>query len=269
LGLPVKPPDHETLCILIITSADEANDREPLKKICDALQQQSNNHQLQLLVEDVSNSQQLWRLRNQQRTVNILEDMPSTSLDRLLAAQSRLSLRDRRTLALILSLSLLQYHDSEWLASEWGKQHISFFYSGQDKLDLQRPYLSTYFDQSTPGPPTVDMARFHPSSSILALGILLIEIELGKSIEKCRSDDEEVNVNTDMTVASRIVRSMDQCSLAYRKAIEACLNTPWVKANQTVSLEDETTREGLCDHVVYPLKRELQYLFPPDEKGTQ
>jgi hypothetical protein len=214
------------------------------------------------VAEDLSGHQTLWQLRSQQRQLNILETIPATSLETLIRTQSNLSLRNKRRLALMFAYCLLKYHDSEWLASEWGKSSISFLYSSHNELDLQRPYLTSYFDTPQREITEVNVAHFHPNPSILALGILLIEIDLKRSIESFRTATEDININTDMIVANRVVKIMDQCSEPYKKAIEACLQISWMPAGHKVSLKDETVRGGLYANVVYPLERELEYLYP-------
>lgn len=232
------------------------------KKICEALRAQTNNQRVRLLVEDLNGDQKMWQLRSQPRQLRIIDTKPPTSLQGLLAAKIRLSLKDKRRLALILSHSLLQYHDSAWLCSEWGKSHISFFYSSEDKPDLQRPYLSTRFDNPWSEICEADMNRFHRNPSVLALGILLIEIDLEKPIEKCRTTTENPNLNTDWITAHDMVKFMDQCSEPYKEAIRACLDIPWIPAGQHVSLKNSKTRDGLYTNVIHPLESEFDYLFP-------
>lgn len=228
------------------------------RKICDALRAQSNDQRVRLLVEDLNGCQKMWQLGSQPRQLRIIDTKPPTSLEGLLEAKIRLSLRDKRRLALILSHSLLQYHDSAWLCSEWGKSHISFFYSSEDKPDLQRPYLSTRFDNPWSEICETNLNRFHPNPSILALGILLVEIDLEKSI----TTTESINLNTDWITAHHIVKSMDQCSEPYKEAIRACLDIPWIPAGQHVTLKDSETRNGLYTNVIHPLESEFDYLFP-------
>lgn len=228
------------------------------RKICDALRAQPNDQRVCLLVEDLNGYQKMWQLRSQPRQLRIIDAKPPTSLEDILEAKIRLCLRDKRRLALILSHSLLQYHDSAWLCSEWGKSHISFFYSSEDKPDLRRPYLSTRFDNPSSEIRETKMSRFHPNSSILALGILLIEIDLERSI----TTTESVNLNTDWINAHHVVKFMDQCSEPYKEAIRACLDIPWIRAGQHVSLKDSVTRDGLYTNVIHPLESEFDYLFP-------
>lgn len=215
---------------------------------------------MHLLVEDLNGCQKLWRLRSQPSKLQILDRIPATSLESLLHENTRLGLKDKRRLALILSHSLLQYHDSAWLGSEWDKRHISFFHLG-DKLDLQRPYLSTCFNKTHLDIIDTEMTRFHRNPGILALGILLIEIDLERPIETYRTATDKINANTDWIVADRIAQSMDQCSDHYREAIRACLDIPWIPAGQNACLENPQTRDGLCDHVIDLLESEFNYLF--------
>ncbi|MCJ1469505.1 hypothetical protein MMC07_008138 [Pseudocyphellaria aurata] len=240
----------------------EMNDRDDLKWICDALGNEPCEQRLHLLVEDLNGCQKFWQLRSQPKGLRILDSKSTASLESLLRENTKLGLKDKRGLALILSHSLLQYHDSEWLPSEWDKTHISFFHFG-DRPDLQRPYLSTSFNKTKLDRINTSMNRFHRNPSILALGILLIEIELEKTIEECRdeTEDDNVNANTDMIVADRILDSMDQCSEQYRKAIRACLNTQWIPDNQIACLENPQTRDGLCTHVIDQLEKEFDFLF--------
>jgi hypothetical protein len=78
----------------------------------------------------------------------------------------------------------------------------------------------------------------------MALGILLVEMDLGKPIESFRAATEDININTVMIVADRIVKIMDQCSESFNRAIDACLKIPLVPAGRRASLEDTLTRDG-------------------------
>lgn len=238
------------------------DDRVELEKICDALRGRSNDQRVHLLVEHLNGQQKIWQLRSQPRELRVIDSKPPASLERLLQADVRLGLRDKRRLALILSHSLLQYHDSSWLCSEWGKGHISFFYLSGDKPGLQRPYLSTCFESPQPETVQTGMNRFHRNPGILALGIILIEIDLGRPIETYRTANENVNVNTDWIIADSTVKVMNQCSEPYREAIRACLDITWVPAGHKVCLNDSQTRHGLYTNVISRLESEFDYLFP-------
>lgn len=244
----------------------EKYDSAVLDRICDAVRGGANDHCLHLLIEGNDGEQTVRQLRPQPKRLFLVETAPAVSLHSLLLGSTRLPLIAKRRLALILANSLLQFHEGVWQSREWSKGHITFCYESADRLDYQRPYVTTCFDNFDPERNIADLNIFHRNPSILALGILLIEIHTGNPIESFRSahdlgNGQEVNANTDWTVADRVVKSLDDCSLGYKGAIQACLDTPWVPAGQKVSLEDPLTRSGVYNDVVQPLEDELEYLF--------
>ena len=244
----------------------EKYDSAVLDRICDAVRDSANGHCLHLLIEGIEGEQTVRQLRPQPKRLLFLETAPAVSLHSLLLGSIRLPLIVKRRLALILANSLLQFHEGVWKSREWSKGHITFCYESADSLDYRRPYVTTYFDSSDSERKPLDLNTFHRNPSILALGILLIEIHTGSPIESFRSandlsNGQEVNANTDWTVADRVVKSLDDCSLGYKGAIQACLDTPWVPAGQRVSLEDPLTRSGVYSDIVQPLEDELEYLF--------
>lgn len=176
-----------------------------------------------------------------------------------------LSLRYKRELALTMAIALLGLHEETWLRQGCTKETISFFHTSNDKLDFQRPFISTYFE---------DVAKLgalpthvsHGNPRILALGILLLEIHKWKPIETFRQNDDlsagdELNAYTDFLVVDREAEHLDDCSLDYRDAIVACMKTTWVGTDEEVSLEDPRVREGLYKDVITPLKNEISNLF--------
>ncbi|KAL9000161.1 MAG: hypothetical protein Q9188_005727 [Gyalolechia gomerana] len=235
-----------------------------LDRVCDALRKGMTSHCLNFLIKDAGDEPTLWQLRPQPRQTKFHESVPAVSLQSLLCNSHHLPLIAKRKLAVILARSLLQLHEGLWLGEEWSKRHITFFYANSDTIDYQRPYVTTFFDDNDQAIP--DLSLFHRNPSILALGILLLEIHTGKPIEVYRNPEDlsngtEVNANTDWTVADRVVKSLDDCSLGYKDAIQACLDTSWVSAGQRVSLDDEFTRHGLYSEVVQPLEDEVHHLF--------
>jgi hypothetical protein len=195
---------------------------------------------------------------------SIVGSEPAVTLDELLRGQKKFTLRERRILAVILANSLLHFCDSPWLSKEWSKKHVSFFYKAKDFLDLKRPYLAIQFDEPEPAEDPDEMFRLHPNSSILALGILLLEIEICATIESQRcpddlSEDGTVNVNTDLTTALRLYEeTVDNLFVDYRNAIRACLDCNFMEdPEQSTSLEDESFRQAVCEHIVAPIENEL------------
>ncbi|ESZ91986.1 hypothetical protein SBOR_7643 [Sclerotinia borealis F-4128] len=241
------------------------DDRSLLQKICETVNCRGPIDQcLQLLVEDTGNDQMLWQLRSIPKRLPKFGAAQAESLQTVLEKSIKLPLVTKRRLAVIFAHSLLQLHESYWKNKEWNKHHIFFFHGITGTLDFQRPYLSTVFDTAIDEKkPVLDLNQFHRNPSILALGILLIEIHTGRLMENFHTETErqEVNANTDWLVANRVVKTLEDCSLGYRDAIQSCLDTPWVPAGQRVNLEDAGTRAGVYQDVIKPLEDELTYLF--------
>ena len=217
----------------------EKYDSAVLDRICDAVRGGTNDHCLHLLIEGIDGEQTVRQLRSQPKRLLLLETSPAVSLHSLLLESIRLPLVVKRRLALVLANSLLQFHEGVWQSKEWNKGNITFCYDSADRLDYQRPYVNTYFDNFDLERNIPNLNMFHRNPSILALGVLLIEIHTGNPIESFRSthdpsNGQEVNANTDWTIADRVVKSLDDCSLGYKGAIPACLDTPWVPAGQRV-----------------------------------
>ncbi|KAL8921055.1 MAG: hypothetical protein Q9208_005946 [Pyrenodesmia sp. 3 TL-2023] len=261
----VQTPSSLMQGTVLLQPKEEARKYEcaALDRICDALRKGISSHCLNFLVEEAGEESTLWQLRPQPRQSTFLDSGPAISLDSIFYNSHRLPLIAKRKLAVILARSLLQLYEGLWLGTGWGKRQISFFYAAAGTIDYQRPYITTSFDGKDQA--VADFSLFHRNGSILALGILLIEIDTGKPIETYRTPEDlsngtEVNANTDWTVADRVVKSLDDCSVHYKDAIQACLDTPWVPAGQRVSLDEELTRHGLYNDVVQRLENEVCYL---------
>jgi hypothetical protein len=190
-----------------------------------------------------------------------LQSQPATTFEIMLKACKPPPLIERRRLALIFAYSLFQLHESPWLSKHWDKDRIYFFYNATGKVDLQRPYLSTSFDDLPQHAEPVDLNRFHRNLGILRVGILLIEVHKWKPLESFwKHDDLNEGVptpNTDMEVARRLLETLDDCFPTYRNAIESCLKVPWNSGGSRLSLEDPETWSAVYRNVIEPLEREV------------
>lgn len=218
---------------------------------------------LHVLVEDLHGQPSLWQLMvPKPRRLRILENKPSFSLGHLLET-SLLPYKFVRKLALTLAVSLLGFHEDTWFRLGCSKESIYFFHSADDKVDYHRPFISTFFEhmarvQASPS------RQFHPNPRLLALGILLIELQSGQPIEALRTPQEciagQTNPNTDFFVAMREADRL-RCDGMYIAAVKACLNpSGWVNAGDEVDLEDPKVRDGLFNDVIVPLRKEIEWV---------
>jgi len=213
-------------------------------------------------------------------TLDIELSEPGASLAALLGGQRKFTLREKRVLAVILAHSMLHFCESPWTSREWSKHHVSFFKcSNRGDFDLQRPWLSLDFANPYIPEDVDELNRIHPNPSVLALGILLLEIELGDVLESFREADHLgregfEDCNTSFFTAHHVwEKKLDNVYWGYRAAVEACLNCDFFESRDglPLSLEDEGFHEAVYEKIVQPLEQELWIAchVKPEEIGLE
>ncbi|TGJ84207.1 hypothetical protein E0Z10_g4570 [Xylaria hypoxylon] len=196
----------------------------------------------------------------------------------------------RLLLSYLLAKAVWQFYDSDWMASNWSKDRIHFM---RERLNgssepqevitlIHKPYFATELSpplaSSTCASPSEcsteqDLMQRFPSAThfhpkILALGIMLLEIELGEGIELHRLeesfDDENLIENDDHFTAGRIIlspmwekRNMYQ---AVKEMIEICLKPDTGK----FGIEEAPARDNLYTYIVAPLGRLFRQAWSRD-----
>lgn len=219
---------------------------------------------------DFEGDGRLWkdkRLRRPSMSLNDIQDPDvGTSLKEILDRSSKLSLKERRRLAVVLAHAVLHFCGGPWLNENWDKDNVSFFpqtKAGNGVADLSRPYLSAKFTNDDDSEEDPASLTHHEYPTILGLGVLLLELDLCGSIEERYAENEKVNgaanANTKLTTAERLFEeSVDQMYVRYRAAIDACLNCNWVMDDKGLMIEDEALRTEMYHRIVAPLEEELE-----------
>lgn len=217
----------------------------------------------------------LWRTRPRKRRLsepglNGVEASPevSTSLKDLLEHNMgvKMSLKERRTLAVIVAHAVLYFCNSPWLDKHWSKKHIFFLTkASSDEVIVSKPFLSTVFgDEEQHTDDDDELQILHSHLPILALGILLLELELCEPLEdKFEAGDREAGVpiaNVNLFVAQRLLDRADGNIYGkYRNAIDQCLR---FDAYPMLSEADhDAFRHEVYRKIVQPLEEELQHGF--------
>lgn len=235
------------------SSGPTAEGKTRIDSICAVV---TKAHRSNVALDVVYESNKLWH-KVRKRTSQITNQC---TLDHLLRHESQRKLKERRILAVIFAHSLLYLCDSNWLNREWDKTQISFFSSAPDQLNL-KPYLMAQFQALEEEHDGSEM-QLHPSPAILALGILLLELQIWGTIESRRisedlTEDGSVNVNTNLLTAERVFQEADgEIFENYRKAVRACLDCDFLDEDE-VNFNDEGFRSLVYANIVAPLEREL------------
>lgn len=203
----------------------------------------------------------------------------------LTAGAQSIQLSDKRILAVILAHCLLQFAESPWMSKEWNSENIFFLYQPEDDRlpDIHRLYISTQFGTAQPqhnegtlsrDASTAGQHAFFRHPSIIALGILLLEIETGRTIqpekEDCDPETGHPNINTAWTTAGKMLKSPEIRGSVYqdfRSVIEACLE-PKKFLPEGKGFNDLNFREKVYKNIVEPLEYELVNGWPDLDIGS-
>lgn len=228
---------------------------------------------LELMFDNV----ELWQIRSQQMNENAGHggDGDGMTLREILQqsikAQNRISLKDRRYLAVLLARSLLDFSESRWIRESWSKDDISFL-----TADVKRPYLTTDFrilgsgqveghaQQQTGN----SLLALHPCPALLDLGILLLELQedVGFIDDRVANDglvQGQVRESSNLLTAQQMLDELADHveggnGSDYVAAVQACLDCDWTSEESTAfKLSNVEFRMWIYEHVVVPLERNL------------
>lgn len=194
-------------------------------------------------------------------------------------------------LSYLLAKALWQFYDSDWMMRDWTKHTIHFM---RERLNgspepqeiitlIHRPFFAAELRQSPsqPNPPQCesscekDFTDKFPSTThlypkILALGILLLEIELGEGIERHRSEEsldenEQPIENDDHYTAGKVILSpmweRRNVYQAVKEMIEICSKPDTGK----LGTDQACVRDNLYTHIVAPLGRLFRQAWSRDK----
>jgi hypothetical protein len=192
--------------------------------------------------------------------------------DILLKQPGTLSKEEIYTLAITLTSSLLQLSQTPWLSQSWNKSDIIFLRAkdgGCTFADVKHPYLTR-----THTPDSVLQVRKNAMlgndcSKLLALGIMLLEINHGQPIEHLRRPEDlgpnnQANELTNLQAAKRwLIDQKDKGNLswAFFNAISHCLKC---FVDPSASLQNEEFCRTIEEQVLAPLEDEKNlWLYGP------
>lgn len=172
-------------------------------------------------------------------------------------------------LAVIVSYSLFHFYGSHWAKDRWSRLNIVFFADAQQGHTPLRPFLSS--DPEGRGAPLTDPRGSHRYPEILELGIILLEIHLGTSLENSGFlyPGTDTSVYDSRWLGARQVfqdRRLYIGSVVFRNAIDQCLKCDFslLSTDDSPTMRDQIVRNRLFNEIVKPLEGELQRNFKDD-----
>ena len=183
-----------------------------------------------------------------------------------------LKVSDKKYLAVTLASNLLQLCGTPWLARQWNVNDIMFICPPNAPVFYTYPHISIPVTPSKSNP--IEEERL-PDASLacpnirdpftFGLGILLIELCLGKSIEQLRipsdlNPDGTEHVTTNFRTATRLLDDVYQeAGGRYGDAVRRCIYCEFDQ--RKANLEDPSFRRAVYEGVVYWLEEDLKDFY--------
>jgi len=185
--------------------------------------------------------------------------------------RSKLSMKERYSLALTLASSVLYLNSTPWLASEWTARDILFHRTSNTlrPIDIERPYLSPIIEECTKGGSKRAAAGASSNKVLVALGVSLLELYFGTTVEKYRAleiegDAGEPTTNQDqslklcMLAYTWMYNESGNLSAAFRNAVRHCIHG---FSEHEASLQDTDFLQAAVENIVLPLQEEFHHFL--------
>lgn len=238
--------------------------------LCRAIQNWGSEHAgLGFLYDDRNRRHGIYSVLEQQHNLKTRE---TVSLEGLLSGQPGkdaavvLTRYERFTLAAILASSLLQLQTTPWLSETWSKKDILFLQGGEDprRPIIEHPYVAEHFVSSNVPQRVEPPARQSPTAmdsctkSIVALGIMLLELCFGEKLEdqpirrKYLQEDGKPNDYTDLCTAKEWHgRVYSEYGDALSDAIRRCLDCAF---GPKPNFADDEFKQAIYSDVIEPIE---------------
>lgn len=267
LAVPLSTPEGhlpiqiENLCLTMRETFATVNCAER----CLGYLDQADRHRLELYL---TRRDQMAHHESIKSLADLLSKLnPDSTL--LIAAAGYLPLarRERLELSLTVASSVLQLHDTPWLHQYWSKRDILV-----DMACTKKIYERAFISEEFPPPATSDISGcnlLYPfrNLTLFCLGVVLIEITLGRTLESLRTDDDPLNANgepdmlTQLSIARRVLEMgtvSREAGLRYAKVVYRCIWSEFGVVLNT-SLDNDEFRQAVYDGIITPLEEDWKF----------
>lgn len=167
----------------------------------------------------------------------------------------------KMTLSVFLAYSIFYLYGGSWAKGGWKRENIVFFSDGNGiplRPFLKVPPPTKASDQDQPQ----DGGNFHRYPEFLELGIMLLEIHFGQSLESMLGRNI-VSLDEYFAAAWEVylTKKLDIISRGLRSAVERCLKADFEMGLDNEEPDDDELRSKIFDNVVQPLEEELDRAF--------
>lgn len=177
---------------------------------------------------------------------------------------------DARKLAVPLAAGVLRLYDTPWLEKTWSKEKITVV-SQNGKILTEHPFISESFNSATSSTVSTTQGSMAAvvirNPTLFALGVVLIEMCMGKSLDRLRQG-EELNSNgtkhdlSDYQTSCRLLNSEEISDRFGQRWSDVARRCIYCDLNQAkTSLEDIGFQKAVYNEVFAELEEEHRQFF--------
>ncbi|CVL02617.1 uncharacterized protein FMAN_00120 [Fusarium mangiferae] len=200
----------------------------------------------------------------------------------------------KAVLALLLAKATAQFYDSDFIGQGFTKDNIQFLFEERDRIEgvyVNEPMLLLRVneddtDKSETQDDIMPMAMIHDMPKILALGLLLLELETRTSMKSYRDDPDlcppgAININTDYKIAGKLLDPNHPAYILpemaplspFRTVLPTCIKTGELarRMRENLSAQKRTNvdvsnamRSVIYSEIVVPLEKWVSSYQNPD-----
>jgi len=269
-----EAPTLEVKGLSIESSSTRSEESLPrISSLCSAIQQHNPSSPTSVCIGILPCKTKDYRLVSLQ-TAYDEKDWSMVSLGTVLEAQNHAMPKycwaDRLATAVVLASSLLQLPEASWLRPNWTKNNLVFV-RGKHRNSYQQVFISRRFETAKTDASKDMLTSDEPmpyarNVPIFTIGLLLIELCFGKSIEQLRSATDFLPANgmpdglTRLSTAKRLLDAREifqRRGERYEEAVSRCIFCEFGRRS-TYSLEDEGFRRVVDEKMVALLEDDLR-----------
>jgi hypothetical protein len=180
--------------------------------------------------------------------------------------RSKLSKKERYSLALTLASSILYLNSTPWLNNEWTARDILFHRTSNTPrpVDIERPYIAPTLIELSKDVRNSQKPRGFKNTVLVALAIALLELYFGTTAEKYQESESEdgiadpsVHQNPWMLCSlahTWAETETENLSAAFLSAIRHCIRS---FSDPGTSLQEADCLQAAVESIVLPLQEEL------------
>ncbi len=187
---------------------------------------------------------------------------PSTGLPR----------RHRMSIALTLAYAFLELFPTPWMPRTFGKINVYFFQRKDGKIMIENPFFLCEPSSPRQGPHVAPASTAYEesvddSNALLALGIVIMELWFGQTIESrsfykdhCDETGKEKAFTSFTAAMEWQKKTIDEAGVTLHDITNRCIRGNF--GEPTMDLSNGSCVKAVHDQVVKPLEGMLGYIWP-------